>query len=86
MLAGVDEVGRGPLAGPVVAAAVILDPMNPIDGLSDSKKYSIKREVLSEIIWDKALAVSISEASEDEIDKLNILQASHWPCKEQWRG
>ena len=77
MLAGVDEVGRGPLAGPVVAAAVILDPDYHIAGLMDSKKITAKkREELAEIIWHKALAVSVAEASVEEIDDINILQAS----------
>ena len=77
MLAGVDEVGRGPLAGPVVAAAVILDPDYHIEGLMDSKKMTAKkREELAEIIWHKALAVSVAEASVEEIDDINILQAS----------
>ena len=77
LLAGVDEVGRGPLAGDVVAAAVILDPDKPIDGLADSKKLSEKkREMLAEEIKQKALAWSITRASVREIDELNILQAS----------
>ena len=77
MRAGVDEVGRGPLAGPVVAAAVILGPDHNIEGLIDSKKLTaIKREKLSELIWENALAVSIAEASVEEIDDINILQAS----------
>jgi ribonuclease HII len=77
LIAGVDEVGRGPLAGPVVAAAVILDPAKPIEGLADSKKLSAKRrEYLYEVIKEKALAYSITEASVVEIDELNILQAS----------
>lgn len=77
LLAGVDEVGRGPLAGPVVAAAVILDPNNPIDGLVDSKKISEKkRDKLFDEIKDKALAWSITRASVEEIDELNILHAS----------
>jgi len=76
-VAGVDEVGRGPLAGPVVAAAVILDPANPIDGLMDSKKITEKkREILAEEIKEKALAWSISRVDVDEIDRINILQAS----------
>ncbi len=76
-LAGTDEAGRGPLAGPVVAAAVILDPMNPIEGLADSKKLSEKkREELFGIIQEKALSFSIAEASVAEIDENNILQAS----------
>ncbi len=77
LTAGVDEVGRGPLAGPVVAAAVILDPDNPIEGLADSKKISKKRrEQLSEEIMQKALAWSIARAEVEEIDEINILQAS----------
>ena len=76
-VAGVDEVGRGPLAGPVVAAAVILDPNNPIDGLMDSKKITEKRrEVLAEEIKEKALAWAISRIDVDIIDEINILQAS----------
>ncbi len=77
MIAGVDEAGRGPLAGPVVAAAVILDPMRPIDGLNDSKKLSEKaRERLAPLIRERALAWAVAEASVAEIDELNILQAS----------
>ncbi|MDB6096226.1 MAG: rnhB [Francisellaceae bacterium] len=77
LIAGVDEVGRGPLAGPVVAAAVILDQNRPIKGLADSKKLSLKaRELLYEDIFTKALAVGIGEASIQEIDSINILQAS----------
>ncbi len=77
LIAGVDEVGRGPLAGPVVAAAVILDPNNPIDGLADSKKLTKKqREKLYDEIKSKALAWSIARAEVREIDELNILQAS----------
>jgi len=76
-LAGVDEVGRGPLAGEVVAAAVMLDPHRPIDGLRDSKKLSVsRREELAQVIMERALAWSIASASVDEIDELNILQAS----------
>lgn len=76
-LAGVDEVGRGPLAGPVVAAAVILDPAKLIDGLTDSKKISEKkRERLYDEIRSGALAWSIAQASVEEIDRLNILHAS----------
>lgn len=75
--AGVDEVGRGPLAGPVIAAAVILDPARPIAGLTDSKKLSARqREHLSALIWENAVAVSVAEATVAEIDELNILQAS----------
>lgn len=77
IVAGVDEVGRGPLAGAVVAAAVILDPSNPIAGLADSKKLTEKkREALFVLIQERALAVGVGRAQADEIDKLNILQAS----------
>ena len=76
-IAGVDEAGRGPLAGNVVAAAVILDPNKPIEGLNDSKKLSAKkREALAPIIKERALAWAIAEASVQEIDELNILQAT----------
>lgn len=76
-VAGVDEVGRGPLAGPVVTAAVILDPDNPVAGLADSKKLSEKRrEEIAEEIKEKALAWAIGRAEVDEIDKINILQAT----------
>ncbi len=76
-LAGVDEVGRGPLAGDVVAAAVILDPERPIAGLRDSKKLSEARRVaLAEEIRDRASAWAIARATVAEIDSLNILQAS----------
>lgn len=77
LVCGVDEAGRGPLAGPVVAAAVILDPARPIAGLNDSKKLSAKRrEALAIEIREKALAWAVAEASVDEIDRINILQAS----------
>jgi ribonuclease HII len=77
LLAGVDEAGRGPLAGPVVAAAVILDDLQPIRGLADSKKLSARRrEALFDEIRAKALACCIAEASVEEIDSLNILQAT----------
>ena len=77
LLAGVDEAGRGPLAGPVVAAAVILDDLNPIAGLADSKKLTARRrERLYEEILAKALCCSIAQASVQEIDQLNILQAT----------
>lgn len=77
LLAGTDEVGRGPLAGPVVAAAVILDPDKPIIGLADSKKLSEKkRESLFEEIKEKSLVWSIARASVEEIDQINILHAS----------
>ncbi|MFT5281887.1 MAG: ribonuclease HII [Kangiellaceae bacterium] len=76
-IAGVDEVGRGPLVGDVVTAAVILDPLNPIDGLTDSKKLSEKkREMLFTIIQQKSLSWSIGRASPNEIDQINILQAT----------
>lgn len=77
LVCGVDEVGRGPLAGPVVAAAVILDPACPIEGLADSKKLTEKRrELLYPQICDKALAWSLGRAEVEEIDQINILQAS----------
>ena len=77
LIAGVDEAGRGPLAGPVVAAAVILDDLNPISGLADSKKLTaLKRERLYDEIRAKALCCSIAEATVEEIDELNILQAT----------
>ncbi len=77
MLAGVDEVGRGPLAGPVIAAAVILDPSRPITGLRDSKKLTAARRAeLAEIIESQALAVGVGRAEVAEIDLLNILRAS----------
>ncbi|MDP8079152.1 ribonuclease HII [Phocoenobacter skyensis] len=77
LIAGVDEVGRGPLVGAVVTAAVILDPHNPIAGLMDSKKLSEKRrEALAEEIKQKALCWSLGRAEPEEIDKLNILNAT----------
>ena len=77
LICGVDEAGRGPLAGPVVAAAVILDPQQPIAGLNDSKKLTAtRREMLAVEIREKALAWAVAEASVEEIDRLNILQAS----------
>jgi len=77
LVAGVDEAGRGPLAGPVVAAAVILDDLNPIVGLADSKKLTaLKRERLYDEIRAKALCCCIAEATVEEIDELNILQAT----------
>ena len=77
LVAGVDEAGRGPLAGSVVAAAVILDGSRPITGLTDSKKLSaLKRGALEEQIKQNAIAWAIGEASCTEIDKINILQAS----------
>ncbi|QPF74883.1 ribonuclease HII [Roseateles sp. DAIF2] len=77
LIAGVDEAGRGPLAGPVVAAAVILDELNPIAGLADSKVLTEKkRERLFDEIRAKALCCCIAEASVEEIDRLNILHAT----------
>jgi ribonuclease HII len=77
LIAGVDEAGRGPLAGPVVAAAVILDDLNPIKGLADSKVLSAaRREKLFDDIRAKALCCFIAQASVQEIEKLNILQAT----------
>ncbi len=77
LIAGVDEAGRGPLAGPVVASAVILDPNNPIDGLDDSKKLTAaQRDHLSRLIRKHALAWSVAHAEVEEIDDINILQAS----------
>lgn len=75
-IAGVDEAGRGPIAGPVVVAAVILSPEVPIDGINDSKQLSAKkRELLFDIITSQALAYSIIEVSHRKIDEINILQA-----------
>lgn len=77
LIAGVDEAGRGPLAGPVVAAAVILNARNPIRGLADSKALTArKREQLFDEIRAKALCCSIAQASVEEIDQINILQAT----------
>ena len=77
LIAGVDEAGRGPLAGPVSAAAVILDPARPISGLDDSKKLSPpRRAILERAIQDHALAWAVAWASVEEIDRLNILHAS----------
>ena len=77
LVAGVDEAGRGPLAGPVVAAAVILDDLQPIKGLADSKTLTaLRRDKLFDEIRAKALCCSIAQASAEEIDQLNILQAT----------
>ncbi|MYN08844.1 ribonuclease HII [Pseudoduganella aquatica] len=77
IICGVDEAGRGPLAGPVYAAAVILHPDRPIEGLRDSKKLTeAKRDALAPLIKAQAMAWAIAEASEAEIDRINILQAS----------
>ena len=76
-VAGVDEAGRGPLAGPVFAAAVILDPLHPIESLRDSKKLSAaRRDVVAQQIKEHALAWCIASASTEEIDQLNILHAT----------
>jgi len=77
LICGVDEAGRGPLAGPVFAAAVILDPARPIEGLRDSKLLTAaRREALFALIRERALACAVAQASVEEIDRLNILQAS----------
>ena len=77
LVCGIDEAGRGPLAGPVVAAAVILDPARPIEGLNDSKKLSEKKRVaLAAEIREKAVAWCVAEANIEEIDRLNILHAT----------
>jgi ribonuclease HII len=77
LIAGVDEAGRGPLAGPVVAAAVILDELHPIKGLADSKKLTaLQRDRLYDEIRGKALCFAVAQASVQEIDELNILQAT----------
>jgi ribonuclease HII len=77
MICGVDEAGRGPLAGPVFAAAVILDPARPIVGLADSKKLSAnKRDRLAIEIRERAIAWAVAAATVEEIDRLNILQAT----------
>lgn len=87
IMAGVDEVGRGPLAGDVVAAAVILDSKKPIAGLADSKKLSEKkREQLFEEIRDRAIAFCVARASVDEIERLNILHASLLAMKRAVEG
>ena len=77
LVAGVDEAGRGPLAGPVVVAAVILDPEDPLTGLDDSKKLSAaRREALAPLIRERSLAWAVVEVAPAEIDRLNILQAT----------
>lgn len=87
LMAGVDEAGRGPLMGPVVAAAVILDELNPIRGLADSKKLTaLKREKLYDEIRAKALCHSIAMATAEEIDHLNILQATMLAMKRAVEG
>lgn len=78
LTAGVDEVGRGPLAGPVLAAAVVLDPDRPVDGLKDSKRLTAaRRQALAAEIREQAVAWSLGRAEVAEIDSLNILRASH---------
>ncbi len=87
LMAGVDEAGRGPLAGPVVAAAVILDDQQPIKGLADSKKLTPRqRERLYDEIRAKALCCSIAEATVEEIDELNILHATMLAMKRAVEG
>lgn len=87
LVAGVDEAGRGPLAGPVVAAAVILDDLQPIKGLADSKKLTaLRREALFDEIRAKALCCSIAMATVEEIDHLNILQATMLAMKRAVEG
>lgn len=84
---GIDEAGRGPLAGPVFAAAVILPPELIIDGLNDSKKISEKkRELLFQIIKEKAISFSIASATEKEIDELNILNATFLAMQRAFEG
>ncbi|WP_411883038.1 ribonuclease HII [Polaromonas sp. YR568] len=87
LVAGVDEAGRGPLMGPVVAAAVILDELNPIKGLADSKKLTaLRREKLYDEIRAKALCCSIAMATVEEIDSINILQATMLAMKRAVEG
>lgn len=87
LTAGVDEAGRGPLMGPVVAAAVILDDLNPIKGLADSKKLTaLQRNKLYDEIRAKALCCSVALATVEEIDKLNILQATMLAMKRAVEG
>lgn len=87
LICGVDEAGRGPLAGPVSAAAVILDPAHPIPGLADSKKLSEKqRDRLAPVIREQALAWCVSYAEPHEIDEINILQATLLAMKRAVEG
>lgn len=87
LVAGVDEAGRGPLMGPVVAAAVILDDLHPIKGLADSKKLTaLRRDKLYDEIRAKALCFSIAQASAAEIDEINILQATMLAMKRAVEG
>ena len=84
---GVDEAGRGPWAGPVTAAAVILDPAKPIEGLTDSKKLSeAKREALAPLIRERALAWCVAHASVEEIDRLNIREATFLAMRRSVEG
>jgi ribonuclease HII len=87
LVAGVDEAGRGPLMGPVVAAAVILDDLNPIKGLADSKKLTaLRRDKLYDEIRGKALCFHIAHATVEEIDEINILQATMLAMKRAVEG
>ena len=87
LVAGVDEAGRGPLMGPVVAAAVILDDLNPIKGLADSKVLTaLRRDKLYDEIRAKALCFSIAQATDEEIDEINILQATMLAMKRAVEG
>ena len=87
LIAGCDEAGRGPLAGPVFCAAVILDPKNPIDGLNDSKQLTEKvREKLYIEIKEKALAYKVISISNEEIDRINILEASRKGMEDAIKG
>jgi ribonuclease HII len=87
LIAGIDEVGRGPLAGPVVASAVILDPKRPIAGLADSKKLSEKkRDALSTLILANAISVGMGIVSPAQIDELNILQATFLAMKQAFQS
>ncbi|WP_376695859.1 ribonuclease HII [Wenzhouxiangella sp. EGI_FJ10305] len=82
-IAGVDEAGRGPLAGPVVAAAVILDPRRPVAGLADSKQLSARRrEALAELVRERAVAWGLAVVEPADIDRLNILQATFRAMRE----
>lgn len=86
-IAGMDEAGRGPLAGPVVAAAVILDPNNPVYGVDDSKKLSpARRAALKKEIEEKAIAVSVGMADVETIDRINILEATKLAMKRAVEG
>ncbi len=86
-IAGMDEAGRGPLAGPVVAAAVILDPENPVYGVDDSKKLSpARRQALKKEIEEKAVAVSVGMADVETIDRINILEATKLAMKRAVEG